>query len=254
MNKYYSSNALYERLQREGCHDFHWAVGNSWVLLYGDSSPVPRLIVFASGASSEELDELGRQRMKATFALAWKLARRAGLPFATIEFDDRSGEISEVSLNKKIVSLDELKAWFSKFDLAVKGNETGAPLKAINDASSSAYHNWQRSALGRITVVDIDLVRIDAITREPMTIYELKRSYIAIDNWSPFRADYRNFDLLAKLAEMANVRFLISYNVRHKKPNIYDDVRIIHLFSYSVHTGAESLAVVSFENFVQEPR
>lgn len=252
MNRYYSWNALYEQLEATGCREFCWAVGNSWVLLYGDTRGVPRLVAYTTGASTKELDALSIVQMQATLGLAEQLARRAGLPFAMIEFDDRSGEISEVSLNRTIVTLVELKEWFSKFGLAVKGNETGASLKAINDASSSAYHNWQRSALGQITVADIDLVRINANTGEPMAIYELKRSYIALDKWWPFRADYPNFNLVSTFAGMANINFFIAYNVRHKTPKFFDDVSRLRIFSYSAQAGAKSLAVVSFDNFVQE--
>lgn len=254
MNRYYSSNALYEQLEGSGSHEFYWAVGNSWALVYGDTRGIPKLVVFASGTSIEELDDLGKERIQSTLALAGELARRAGLPFGTIEFDDRAGEISEVLLNKKIVNLDELKMWFAKYGLAVKRNEGGPPLKAINDASSSAYHKWQRSVLGQITVTDIDLVRVDAKNSEPKAIYELKRSYIPLDSWAPFRADYSNFNLASAFAGMSKVNFFIVYNVRHKAPKFFDDVSRLRIFSYSDQAGAKSLAMMSFDDFVQEQR
>lgn len=254
MNRYYSSNALYERLEGAASQEFYWAVGNSWALVYGDTIGNPKLVVFASGTSIEELDDLGRKRIQSTLALAEGLARRAGLPFGTIEFDDRAGEISEVLLNEKIVNLDELKMWFDKYGLSIKGNEGGAPLKAINDAASSAYHKWQRAALGQITVTDIDLVRVDVKTGEPKTIYELKRSYIPLDSWAPFRADYPNFNLASAFAGMSKVGFCIVYNVRHKAPKFFDDVSSLRIFSYSAQAGAKSLGMMSFDDFVEEQR
>ena len=239
-------------LRKTGCQNFCWASGNSWILLYGDTNGNPRLIIFATGNSIRNLDDIGKERLETARSAARELAKRASLPFGVIEFDDRAEEISRVSLNNEVVSLDKLKAWFSEFGLADHGDGRHTPLKSINDASSSAYHNWQRSALGRITVTDIDMLRFDTKTGAPASIYELKRSYIPLENWAPFRADYPNYNLLSTLASMAKVEFRVVYNVRHKKPRFFDDVRRLHIFSYSRQTGPSSLSVVSFDDFVQE--
>lgn len=254
MNSYYSRNALYDRLEKAGCRDFHWAAGNSWVLLYGDGDGNPKLVVFASGRSTEDLSAAAGERLRRTLALAEHLAGRADLPFATIGFDDRAAEISEVSLNGTTVGLDELKAWFSKSGLAVQGHDGRAPLKAINDASSSAYHNWQRAALGRIVVTDIDLIRTDAGTGAFISLYELKRSYLSLEDWTPFTADYPNFNMISGFTDMAKVDFQIVYNVRHKKPRFFDDASRLSVFSYSRATGPRRLAVISFDDFVRKAR
>ena len=251
MIRYYSSNALYERLEAEGCQQFCWAVGNSWVLLYGNSACVPRLVICASGTSTAQLDDLGRKKIQATHALAKELARRANLPFGTIEFNDSVPEISDVLLDGTIVSLDDLKSWFSKLGFAVKENDSSAPSKALNDASSSAYHRWQRSALGQIVVTDIDLFRLDANSYEAITLYELKRSYIPLSSWMPFKDDFPNFNLASAFASMSELEFRIVYNVRHKTPRVCDDVSRLRLFSYSSQTGAKLLTELSFDDFVQ---
>jgi hypothetical protein len=251
MIRYYSSNALYERLEAVGCQQFCWAVGNSWVLLYGDSKGVPRLVICASGTSTVQLDDLGREKIQVTHALAKELAGRANLPFGTIEFDDRVPEISNVSLNGTLVSLNDLKRWFSGIGIAVRDDISSAPLKALNDTSSSAYHNWQRSALGHIVVTDIDLFRLNTNSRMAMTLYELKRSFIPLDRWAPYRADYSNFNLASAFAEMSDVEFHIVYNVRHKTPRVFDDVSRLRLFSYSFQAGAKLLTELAFDDFVQ---
>ena len=252
MNRYYTNNALYERLEKTGGHNFCWASGNSWILLYGDTSGNPRLIIFAAGKSIRTLDDTGKERLKTAFSAARELAKCASLPFGVIEFDDRVEEISQVSLNNKVVSLDKLKAWFSTFGLTDNGDGGHTPLKSINDTASSAYHNWQRSALGRITVTDIDMLRFDTKTGAPASIYELKRSFISLEEWAPFRDDYPNYNILSTLATMARVEFRVVYNVRHTQPQFFDDVSRLHIFSYSRQTGPSSLSVVSFDDFVQE--
>ncbi|MFC3439998.1 hypothetical protein ACFOKF_02090 [Sphingobium rhizovicinum] len=248
MERYYSHNALYEQLGKRGCPDFLWAAGSSWMLLYGDRS-VPKLLVFVSGASTADLDSAGQDRLRKTRRLARELAKRADPPFGTIEFDDRIEQISGVSLNGASVDMHGLKSWFSSLDLPVR--EGGMAIKAINDASSSAYHKWQRAALGStIVATDLDLVRINVASGDPLSLYELKRSYISLDRWSPYPADYRNFDLISDFARMAGVDFSIVYNVRHKTPRFFDDASSLSIFSYSRQEGAKRRGQLSLDAFI----
>src|SRR3546814_2212476 len=50
----------------------------------------------------------------------------------------------------------------------------------------------------------------------PSEIIELKRSYIGLDRWKPFQADFPNFNLLMNLAKFSSLKMTIAYNVRHK--------------------------------------
>lgn len=253
MPGYYSHNAVYEEIEKRHCSNFLWAVGNSWVLLYGDNGAVPKLVVFVEGSSIGELDDDRKDRLCKTRMLAQELAKRAGLPFGTIEFDDRTDQISKVFLNGASVEMDALRTWFSRFDLPVKAG--GAALKAINDASSSACHKWQRSALGRITVSDLDLIRIDVENGAPTSLYELKRSFIPLDRWSPYAKDYPNFNLTSDFASMAKVNFSIVYNFRRKSPSFFDDASRLSIFSYSRQAGPKRRGLISLDDFIgQGPR
>jgi hypothetical protein len=242
---YYQTNAVYEKLIEYDATDFVWTSGNAWILLYGNSQSQVKAIIFVLGKTTESLkgDELNRLKNAEKFAL--DLAERASVKFATIVFDDTIKEISEVTLNSELVSLEHLTGWFEDAGLSVRQGVTG---KAINDASSSAYHNWQRQYLGAIRVSDIDLIY--APTGKVSTICELKRSYITLDRWSPFSADFANFDLVKDLCSKANVEFRIIYNVRHKAPKVFDDASRISIYKYSASTGPVITRQLDFEEFI----
>lgn len=57
-------------------------------------------------------------------------------------------------------------------------------------------------------VADIDLIRYQG--EEIREIIELKRSYIDIEKWEPYKQDYKNFILLSKLARRRELDFLLS--------------------------------------------
>lgn len=80
-----------------------------------------------------------------------------------------------------------------------------------------------------MVVADIDLIRYQ---REmPREIIELKRSYINIEKWEPYKQDYKNFILLSKLAERRQLDFFIVYNHRTKTP-FYDDISRLKIFEF----------------------
>ena len=122
----------------------------------------PTVVVFVRGTSAtagivaEEVQEAAR--------FAEKIAERAQLPFRVVTFDDRVNEIDRVTLARTVesageeVTLDHLRDEFGGLGLPVR---TGAAAKAVNDATSSAYHDWQRANLGRIVVTDLDLLRVE---------------------------------------------------------------------------------------------
>jgi len=251
MNRYYQSNAVYGEIGRREASPFVWASGNSWILLYADASEQLRVILSVRGRSTLVQDSPDKARADLAESKATQLADAATLPFNKIVFDDNSPAIEEVNLydhpsaKPRQVSLIQLKAYFSKMGLEVTQRETP---KAINDASSSAYHNWQRTNLGAIKVTDIDLLRVEPHRDMPHEIIELKRSYYALENWSPYPQDFTNFNLIAGLASVARVRFTIAYNVRQKSPWL-DDASRLSLFSYSKTVGASGIGIVTFDDF-----
>lgn len=235
---YYKTNAIYENL--DGSEDYYWVVGNAWILVYGDHGSNPKLIVFAHGKSWQVDQNI--------IHIVSNLSKETGIPAIRIEFEDSSSEIDSVDIHKgsgeKItVGLDSLKYLYQKYGVPVNNKPCQ---KSVNDATSSAYHNWQRASLGSITVSDIDLFYLGR-NREK-SIIELKRSYIPLENWSPYRDDFPNFMLLSNLCSSGGYDFLISYNVRHKSP-FRDDPSIIKLFYYDDAFQSQGTITLNFEEF-----
>lgn len=239
--RYYQSNAIYDRLQRQDNHSLAWAAANAWTLVYGNGNSDPTTLALVAGRSWIPQSEI--------ISAVKYLGERSGTPTIEIYFDDSVDQIEDVKVrfdrsDLTRVSLVELKSIFSEFGLSVT---TGSVSKAINSASSSAYHNWQRANLGHITVSDIDLFRIDE-HGIPNEIIELKRSYIGLDSWKPFPADYANFNLLMKMARSSSLAMTIAYNVRHRDP-FFDDASKVSIFDYS-DRGPNRRGIFTFDEFV----
>lgn len=238
---YYQTNAVYEGLKSIE-HDFLWVSGNAWTLIYGDSNATPKAVVLVAGLSWQENSSVVN--------LMKKISSVSGLPFFFVYFDDSSNEIeaAKVMFNQDDlgeIPLSELKNLFSGIGLPVKD---GQARKYVNDATSSAYHNWQRDSLGAIVVSDIDLFRKGG-GGFPAEIIELKRSYYSLEKWRPFRDDYANFNLLLNLSKMCGITLKIAYNVRHKNP-FYDDVSSLTVFDYSRQGSPNLLGAYDFMSFV----
>lgn len=242
--EYYKTNAICESIKKLNLDCFLVPNGNSWFLVYGDSSCVPKVVVFVYGCSvSRDTGYLRRAENGLSY-----ISSRNGIPLVSISFDDSIAEVTTVTLidreHTNEISLDELKNYFSSLGLPVKN---GLCKKAINDARSSAYHSWQRENLGSIVVADIDLIRLGE-DFNPMEIIELKRSYLPLNQWAPFRADYANFDLLSRLAIENSCVFLILYNLRIKNP-WFDDPSVVTLFNYRKSRGPEKIGEYNFQDF-----
>jgi hypothetical protein len=249
VSSYYSSNAVYDELARRSIRDFVWASGNAWLLLYADSDEVLRLIVFVAGISSAGTRPIGSPPLAEVGRVGTALASAASVPFIKVAFDDHAPEITSVELSRDgrdegEIPLAQLRTTFEAMGLPVKSASTA---KAINDRASSAYHAWQRANLGAIKVTDVDLVRLDG-QGAPIEILELKRSYIGLQQWSPYPADFTNFNLLADLADKAGARFTIVYNVRKTNP-FHDDASTLSLFSYAKASGPHRIGIVTFDDF-----
>ncbi|WP_313584352.1 hypothetical protein [Acinetobacter variabilis] len=240
---YYTTNAIYEELNLVGNHNFIWTCGNAWTLIYCDTYGNPMVIVLAHGSSWIEQPEILN-------AINY-MASKSNLPLMRIKFDDLAKEISTACIIKNSlsgtfseISLEELKNIFSQLGLPVN---TGVCGKYLNDSTSSSYHNWQRAALGRIKVSDIDLMRIDQ-QGHPLEIIELKRSYYGINRWQPFPDDYVNFNALLNMCCRCQIKMTIAYNVRHRSP-FYDDSSQISIFSYQALNTPQHKGVYRFDDF-----
>lgn len=230
MESYYSSNALYDYLQRNPKTNFKFVVGNMWQLVYGDNNCTPKALVLAVGVNKADYERTLSSSEQEAFNQLQYLSLKCNIPLLYVRFI-ADGEIEGVkTINDKgdfaNLSMRELTQKFNSLGLPTSNTPTA---KYLNDRSSSAYHNWQRNSLGAaLTVSDIDLWKLDA-NSNPSYFYELKRSYYALERWKPFPDDYRNFRLLSNLANSARIGFRIAYNVREKNP-FKDDISKLKIF------------------------
>lgn len=218
--EYYKSNAIYEHIAKKQLNQYKFVSGNAWQLVYGDNSCNPLLLILAVGVSINEIDEQPTSEEKFAFSLLQAIADKAKLPIRYIRFASDVEEVENVRLSDSsfvysILSMPELSDLFASFGLPISNTRTA---KYLNDRTSSAYHNWQRSSLGAaLTVSDIDLWRINDLG-EPEIIFELKRSYYELSRWRPFTDDYNNFRLISNLCNRGSIQFKIMYNKRTKTP------------------------------------
>lgn len=241
---YYKTNAVYGRLELEEDHPFVWVSGNAWMLVYGDQNASPKALVLAFGSSWNIQKEVVR--------VSKEIAQKSGIPLFFVRFDDSVDEIEKVGFSqpghKPIeLTLDELKEEFAKTGLPVKSGHCG---KSVNDATSSAYHNWQRASLGAIKVTDIDLVRLDD-DGEPIEVLELKRSFYSLQDWKPYQDDFVNFNLLLSVCRQADIKMNIAYNVRETKPVFKDDASRFAIFSFSAPSSPDKTGLVSYADFLR---
>ncbi len=250
---YYKTNALYEALQSAGASHFKFVVGDAWQLVYGDNQCNPLLLVFAKGVPSEQLNsQLPDEDLEAA-KLFRHCSEKTRLPLAVVKFPVDTEEVKEVRFTTgtefETISMQDLSARYGRYGLPVSDTATD---KYLNDKTSSAYHNWQRQSLGREpTVSDIDLWKLDN-DGNPQIILELKRSFISLEKWEPFRDDYRNFCLISNLCNAAGISFLITYNIMVKEPQFKDDPAQIALFDidFSKTPPITKRSIVTFEEFL----
>lgn len=184
------------------------------------------------GVPSAEIENAPSQQQTDAFELLSIAADRANLPIRIIRFASDVAEIENVrvcdkSFQYSTMSMIQLQTLFGSFNLPVSNT---ASAKYLNDATSSAYHHWQRNSLGAgLTVSDIDLWRVrDDGT--PEIVFELKRSYYDLPKWKPFLDDYRNFKLVSNLCRACSFQFKIIYNQRIKEP-FQDKIDKLKIFS-----------------------
>lgn len=253
---YYKGNGLYEYLEQHNCQNFYFVKGDMWWLIYGDKKSNPKLLVLACAVTDDEyrFNSFSKSEERASKCLDF-FAEQTGLPKLVVRFSGEADEIVNVKIKQdeepyKEITLKALKDVFAEKGLDIPIGK-GTTHKYLNTETSSAYHDWQSAELGGdITVCDLDLVKWKQ--GKPLQIYELKRSYYDLDEWTPFTDDYANFSLVSKFAKRAGMRFQIVYNVRTKKP-FFDDVSRLKLFDFDHQKKDEvrDLGIVRIEDFVQ---
>lgn len=241
---YYDGNSLYEALMSNFTGRYFWPPKRTWLLAYGNKSGEPKAIVFVKSYLGKSADEIENIMTIKVEEAGKDIARRNNIPFGVIEFEK---ELEGLTFNRERISLDTLRCRFKEVGLEV----IGITNKAINSATSSPYHQWQRNNLGQIRVSDFDLFASNTSESEINRIIELKRSYIPLSDWEPYKADYTNFDLIAKLCLKIDANFLIAYNVRHKSPSFLDDPSRIKIFEYKSDSGSKSLGICELSDFIQ---
>jgi len=249
MSDYYKGNAIYDELSRVN-HNFIWATGNAWLLIYGDKKSNPKVFTLVVGKSwKKQLDIIKALKF---------ISSKTSIPFFLIKFNDEKESsidkiafISSIEKKKDIITLDELKNKFINVGLDIKFAKSH---KYLNDKESSLYHKWQRNELGyNITVSDVDLIRINKKTGEPTEFIELKRSYIEVDKWFPYSDDFANFNLIYNtIAPSTNINFNILYNQRLTRPSFIDKHNPVSIFSYTPDKPTIIARKISFQNFVDK--
>lgn len=246
MANYYTTNAIYEELSKIQ-HNFLWASGNSWTLIYGNKIDIePKIIAFVQGYSWPY-----NQLLIDAVANISDLVK---IPILYIKFDDTAKSVQTVDIwdarsqKYNSIPLNELKKIFHLNGLNIAD---GSCDKYLNSEKSSAYHAWQRESLGnKIVVSDLDLIRIDPQNKIVIEICELKRSFYSLSEWKPYSDDYINFNLLYNMIKNSTIAFKIVYNQRTKNPwrDIHDPVKV---YSYTSNKPVLIQEECSFSDFVK---
>ena len=252
---YYQGNELYRYLLEHGLSDqYFWVSGNMWTLLYSNSDGTPVTLCFASKVDrEEELTQPPTPEEIRAFRQFCLLAKQAQLPLFSLRFVDDGLHACERFLFKEyqggepsqVIPSGQLLAWLREHGLQFQGDSTK---KDINDASSSSFHIWQREHMGNsVIATDIDLMRMESGRVD--TIYELKRSYLPLEKWKPFENDRANYRAGLFLAQRAGAEYRIVYNVRHTKPEFFDDVSRLKIFCLDQGWPADTLGEYAIEDY-----
>ena len=205
----YTGNDIYDYVTANKL-DYLYMMEHHWLLLYGDSNCVPKLLVIASKTNDIEAPYSVEDSKDANNS--YLVSKSLKLPFLFIRFSETSENVSvwdSGNRDWKVMHFDDLRNIFDGYEVV----QPGTPKKAINQYSSSIYQDWQRDSLGNITVTDLDLVKLN--DKKVSTIYELKRSKVPLERWKPYSDDYPNFALIINAIVNAgnDIRFKLIYNL-----------------------------------------
>lgn len=91
---------------------------------------------------------------------------------------------------------------------------TSPLVKPINDRVQHEFQEWARRAIPPCVMQDIDawaIVTSDPRSSAPIALMECKRSYLAVDDWTPYDDDRRNYAALDALAAAAGIPMFVVY-------------------------------------------
>lgn len=228
MSTPYNGNAIYQHLFQ---HPNGLLVGpgpQTWPLVYADKDGAPKAVVVVCDITPGQSIPANPTFLKHTYALA----QRMSIPFRMLLFCSHQpplkfAVIDGPGIPRRYLNPDEWRNEMRGFGIDVRGTSN----KAINRASSSPYHEWQRDNLGAIRVVDIDLLRLDGAGCVTHLI-ELKRSSIPMESWTPFTNDSKNFEVLANVAHLTGTSLELAFN-RYNKQTLEDDLSRFKVFQHS---------------------
>lgn len=233
----YNGNAIYEYISTNNLSDYFYLVKNQWILIYGNSQAVPKLVVFVSLTDNIRLplsDAENKHR-----SICESIANQLNLPFIMVRFANSDNQNVWFYMTENncrgILPYHRLRDAFEYYGVV----EKGTPKKEVNQYTSSRYHQWQRTNLGRITVSDLDLIKFNHDDIE--SIIELKRSKKSLNIWNPYTDDFANFALIinAIVRSGKHIPFYLYYNlladgvIGHRK----EDISKIKVFEFVQPNG-----------------
>ena len=239
----YTGNAIYDYVSKKNLN-FYYFVESNWTLIYGNSESVPKMLVFAQKVDDISKECTALERKEA--GKAYSISRELNLPFVYVRFMGNSSHVSiwdEAFGKWKTITYTELRNVYEKYGVV----RPGTPRKAINQYSSSPYHDWQRSNLGKVTVSDIDLIKNND---DKIEIIELKRSKISLERWKPYENDFPNFALLINtvVASGKDIPFKLYYNLMYngERGQRMEDISKIKAFDFKIPDRMISVSEVQY--------
>lgn len=228
----YTGNAIYDYVYEEDL-DYYFSAEHTWMLVYGNAASVPKILVFANKVADINDDCTAEELNESNKALS--IARYLNLPFIFVRFMVNSEVVSiwEESVGQwRMLEYDQLRDIYERYGVV----QPGTARKRVNQYTSSPYHDWQRSNLGRITVSDFDLIKyVDGEVKE---IVELKCSKIPLDTWTPYTNDFPNFALLINtiVGSGKRIPFTLYYNLMRagQKGMRVEDTSRIKVFDFVI--------------------
>jgi hypothetical protein len=228
----YTGNAIYDYVYEEDL-DYYFSAEHTWMLVYGNAASVPKILVFANKVADINDDCTAEELNESNKALS--IARYLNLPFIFVRFMVNSEVVSvrEESVGQwRMLGYDQLRDIYERYGVV----QPGTARKRVNQYTSSPYHDWQRSNLGRITVSDFDLIKyVDGEVKE---IVELKRSKIPLHTWTPYTNDFPNFALLINtiVGSGKRIPFTLYYNLMRagQKGMRVEDTSRIKVFDFVI--------------------
>jgi hypothetical protein len=240
----YTGNAIYNYIYDENL-DYYYSAEPTWMLVYGDASSIPKIMVFVSEVDSINNNCSDVEINKAN--KAFSIARYLRLPFIFVRFMVNSGVVGVLEENDgqwRTLTYDQLGDIYAEYDVV----QPGTAGKRVNQYISSSYHAWQRNSLGGITVSDFDLIKF--IDDEVKEIVELKRSKKSLNDWEPYHNDYPNFALLINtiIGSGKNIPFTLYYNLMKdgQKGMREEDISSIKVFDFIIPNNVISCNQVCY--------